>query len=318
MPAPDAVSANYDRQKQLTKGIVDRVLGMWRTLDPSNLDAGWGRGRVGEEIFVTVAAGQQFSAELADPFLTAVLIEQGIDPVSTASVNPRSFAGIAADGRSLETLLYEPIISVKAAMKAGTPLAEALESATKQLATYVGSELADAGRTSIGAGMVARPEVTTWTRYLSPPSCSRCVVLAGKVFKWNQGFLRHPLCDCKHCPTSETLAGDIVTDPRRYFDSLSEADQNKYFTEKGAQSIRDGADLGRIVNAQHRGGLAIASGAKASSVLADTSNGVQRSVDEVMTLVGKLKARPMPEDVITATTSRTAAAEALKRLGYLD
>src|SRR5690348_18342012 len=35
---------------------------------------------------------------------------------------------------------------------------------------------------------------------LNPPSCQRCAILAGRWYRWSQGFLRHPRCDCVNLP----------------------------------------------------------------------------------------------------------------------
>jgi hypothetical protein len=103
--------------------------------------------------------------------------------------------------------------------------------------------------------MAVTPSVTGYVRMLNPPSCSRCVVLAGKFYRWNEGFERHPQCDCRHIPTTENLAGDLTTDPQAYFDSLTPAEQDDTFGVAGAQAIRDGADMGRVVNARRNGGV---------------------------------------------------------------
>lgn len=55
-------------------------------------------------------------------------------------------------------------------------------------------------------------------------------------------------CDCVHIPAAESRAGDITVDPMEYFDSLSEADQNKYFGKANSRAIREGADITQVVN----------------------------------------------------------------------
>lgn len=87
-----------------------------------------------------------------------------------------------------------------------------------------------------------------YVRMLTPPSCDRCVILAGRWYRWNKGFERHPMCDCVHIPAAESKAQDITVDPMEYFDSLSEADQNKYFGKANSLAIREGADITQVVN----------------------------------------------------------------------
>jgi hypothetical protein len=46
------------------------------------------------------------------------------------------------------------------------------------------------------------------------------------------------------------MAGDLRTDPAAYFRSLSAAEQNRVFTNAGAEAVRAGADIGQVVNAR--------------------------------------------------------------------
>jgi hypothetical protein len=77
------------------------------------------------------------------------------------------------------------------------------------------------------------------------------VILAGRFYRWNAGFNRHPRCDCTGQPVvSAAAANDKLTRPRTYFDSLDPAEQDRAFTKAGAQAIRDGADIAKVVNAR--------------------------------------------------------------------
>jgi hypothetical protein len=118
------------------------------------------------------------------------------------------------------------------------------------LSTIVRTQVADAGRSATGVAMHARSAVKEYVRMLTPPSCSRCVILAGKRFKAQEAFDRHERCDCVNVPAVEDVADDIMTDPKAYFESLSATDQDRYFTQAGAQAIRDGADMNQVVNAR--------------------------------------------------------------------
>ncbi|NYJ19194.1 hypothetical protein [Glaciibacter psychrotolerans] len=113
--------------------------------------------------------------------------------------------------------------------------------------------MADTGRSVVGADIAQRPTLTGYVRMLNAPSCSRCVILAGKWFRWNQGFQRHPRCDCRHIPASENVGGDLRTDPYAYFNSLTPEAQTKAFGRIEARSIQDGGDIYRAVNIKARG-----------------------------------------------------------------
>ncbi len=95
---------------------------------------------------------------------------------------------------------------------------------------------------------------------LNPPSCSRCIILAGRWYRWNEGFRRHPRCDCQHIPASESVAGDMRVDPYETFRSMTLEEQERTFGRSQARAIRDGADIYRVVNINQRG-LATAKGA---------------------------------------------------------
>lgn len=294
MPAPpDEARRHYLAAKALGAAITGRVLALWDTINAAALDASWAA--AAGEVATFVAGGQAVAASLADSYVSAVLTEQNIEASALRVVAPRAFAGIASDGRSLLSLLDEPLIRVKVELGAGRPVQQALAAGRSLLATITTTQVADAGRTAVATAIAARPQVTSYTRMLNPPSCSRCVVLAGKVFAWNQGFQRHPHCDCVHIPTVEDVAGDTATDPVAYFAGLSRADQDRYFTAAGAEAIRRGADVGQVVNVRRTGaGLATAAGQLTPG------------------------ARLMPETILQrAGNDRAAAIELLRQHGYL-
>jgi hypothetical protein len=117
----------------------------------------------------------------------------------------------------------------------------------------VQSEIVAAGTDAASVEIALEPEWTNYVRVLVLPSCDRCVVLAGRVYRDLDGFLRHPLCDCQHWPVTswaEAEAAGLVADPTVAFErggvrGLSRAD---------AQAVRDGADLQEVVNAKRGGG----------------------------------------------------------------
>jgi hypothetical protein len=109
-------------------------------------------------------------------------------------------------------------------------------------------------------------------------------------------------CDCIHIPAREDSADDLRTDPKRYFQSLSAAEQDRVFGKAGAESIRHGADLSQVVNA--RSGMYSAGGMQLTSTAAATR--------------GAAGVRLMPEQILReANGDRTEAIRLLKRFGYL-
>jgi hypothetical protein len=138
---------------------------------------------------------------------------------------------------------------------------------------------------------------------LTLPSCPKCVILAGKFYRWNAGFRRHPRCDCRHVPSTENIAGDVTTDPYEYFHSLSGPDQDKWFTPSAAQAIRDGADIFQVVNANR--------GTKPGGLI--TTEGTSRAGN-----FGRGRApRLTPEGIYAQGLPREDTLRLLERNGYI-
>jgi hypothetical protein len=168
---------------------------------------------------------------------------------ATAAASTTPLVGVAGDGRPVSSLLYESVIGAKVAVAQGATAAEALASQGKWLSMAVGTLLSDTGRQSESLAMGLRP-IGGYVRMLNPPSCSRCVILAGKRYSAAAAFQRHPGCDCRHIPASESVANDLTVDPQAYVESLSVEQQDKLLGRAGAEAVRNGADLNRVVNAR--------------------------------------------------------------------
>lgn len=193
----------------------------------------------------TVAALQVAGAREASTYVGDVLDEQGMSAPPVATVEPIAFAR-GSSGLPLADVLATVPAAVKAAIGAGAKDA-ALTRGLTLLEGITETQIADASRLATTASFVARPEVRTWVRVLNPPSCGRCAVQAGQVYRWNATFQRHPRCDCRTLPS--TVANPATFDPRAYFDGLSPAEQDLRFGKAVAAEIRDGRDLVKAVNA---------------------------------------------------------------------
>ncbi len=235
------------------------VTSLWGGVDPGDATRSWSRRRVGEQLFVAVSLAQHAAASAAVEFVGDAVREQNHQPDPSGVVQPRALAGVASDGRKLESLLLQPLIEVEAAVKAGADPELAHRRAGDTLDRIARSEVTDAGQVAETTAITADRSVTGWVRMLAPGSCGRCAILAGKHYRWNAGFLRHPGCRCRHVPAVEDRADEVMTDPHLYFRSLSEADQNRLFGAGGAEAIRLGADIFKVVNVQTRNaGLGVA------------------------------------------------------------
>jgi hypothetical protein len=117
-----------------------------------------------------------------------------------------------------------------------------------QLDRLVMGLVADAARGAESVSIASRPQVYGYVRVVSTPCCSRCAILAGREYRWDADFARHPGCDCSELPITHPNS-EFMTSAEELVDGghvsgLSKADMRAY---------RDGADLSQLVNAKRNG-----------------------------------------------------------------
>lgn len=273
-----------------------------------------------------VSAAQERVAAQAQVYVPAVLEETGqvraVEPFARVTTSP--LVGVAGDGRPARSLMYQSVVGARAAVAEGATAGQALARSGQWLTLAVGTLFADTARASEALAMGVRP-VGGYVRMLTPPSCSRCAILAGKYYRKNAGFERHPGCDCVHIPASESVGDDLRVNVAEYFDTLSEAEQNRIFTNAGAEAIRNGADVNQVVNAR-RGMRTAQIGGKDVLI---TSEGTTRRGWAHNYLGGRdvrtagtryaRSARPrlMPETIQRVATNREDYLRLLRANGYL-
>lgn len=249
MPTPaEVASKHYRQQATLARKSASAVEALWRQVDPGDLDGSFAA--LGPRMARLVALGQFAAAGAASKYVADVVEAAGHTPDPLAVIDPRGFAGTAADGGDLTSLLYGAVIRAKALIAGGVTPADALLSARARVVLYAANETTQAGVSADGAATAVDRKVTGYRRMLVGPSCSRCVVLAGKFYRANDGFRRHERCDCRHIPAVEAGdLSDVTVNPRRYFDGLSREQQDATFGKADAEALRHGADMSRVVNA---------------------------------------------------------------------
>ncbi|GAA2681805.1 MULTISPECIES: hypothetical protein [Actinosynnema] len=234
---------HYRRQQGLVYRATDLAERAW--VDGS---ASWPD--VAAVLAEAVMIAQTAAAGGAQDYVGAALTAQGVEAAFDGEVPAEAFGGLVDSALSLlDTLILAPVSVRARALDAGLPLAEAQRRAQLTVVTLVSTAVADAGRQAEGVAGIASPRTRGYVRMLVPPTCARCAVLAGRVYGRRTAFRRHHRCDCRHIPAAES-APDLTTSPRQYFDALSESEQDRVFTSAGAQAIRDGADIGQVVNAR--------------------------------------------------------------------
>jgi hypothetical protein len=216
----------------------------------------------------SVQTYQAAAVTLSLEALSGILGEQGIDTAAEATTVP---ASLLTGTQPVSSMLTK---------------ADTAASMVRLVETLV----RDAGRTARAVDATTRPAVTGYVRSLQPPSCGRCAVLAGRVYRFSQGFQRHPRCDCMMTPTSDTVGKSLVTDSQEAVDNgwvrgLSQAD---------TEALQAGADLGQVVNVRR----------KAAGLVTGSS---------VMERAGRLT----PQGCLALGSDRTEQLALLKRYGYI-
>lgn len=331
--AREVALAQYARQQRIVRRTANRVQALWRQIDRANITASWQA--LAPQLLDAVSSGQQAAAADADDYVAAVIAAEGGTSRPEGRVKPEAFAGYASDGRPLVSLLYQPVIDWKVRMLAGQSMQDAARGALSSALQITATQVADAGRTAAGASMAGNRTIQGYVRVVQPPACSRCVLLAGKEYGWNKGFQRHPRCDCIHLPTTLLARGRYrhggFLNPEDYFQSLSQAEQNRIFTAAGAAAIRDGADIAKVVNA--RRGMYEAADQSGRRVRATREGTTRRGTYFQLELMRALQRgditsaqtraftltgpRLLPEQIYRQARSRDEAIELLRRYGYL-
>lgn len=253
----------------------------------------------------TVALFQAGAAQDALDSIGPMLDEQGISAPLRGDISARSFGGTASSGLGLDSLFQ-------------------MASSPEALALMVVTQIQDAARQAAGVSIVGRPGIG-YVRMLNTPSCSRCAVLAGKFFRFNAGFDRHPRCDCRHIPSNEDTSGDLRTDPSAYFESLSESEQARIFGKANSEAIRQGADIGQIVNAYGRSAGMQVAGVSPIKVIkgrkyttAGTTKRAQAAQQQKgLRRNGPQQIRLMPESIFARAASREEAQRLLRLYGWI-
>jgi hypothetical protein len=247
--AVEPIAAGHaERQVTLARRTSMELARLWRQIDRGNIAASWGAHL--PQALAVLGTSQATAAASAGLYVDDALEAQGIATSAAGRVMPGAFAGIASDGRPLASLLLEPGITALSQIKQGASPAQALNSGRFLLDLISRTQVADAGRVAVGTAIAARPQVHGYVRMVVGKTCSRCLILAGRRYKWNAGFQRHPRCDCRHVPVAEDVPGDVSTDPKAYFDSLDRDGQDELLGKAGADAVREGADMAKVVNAR--------------------------------------------------------------------
>lgn len=196
-------------------------------------------------VSATVAAYQQAA-------VTAAIAAVALWLNGTPRTDPVAFGGWASMGFPV----IEPIIATMDRHLPAPPEAvpdpwwtdwqQAKDTFMASVERTIAGQVQDAARTATQTELLTHGR-TRYMRVLSLPSCDRCVILAGRIYRWSEGFQRHPLCDCTMVPVDEARGIEALRiDPVEAIRSgkvhgISEADTRAI--------LDDGADVSRVINA---------------------------------------------------------------------
>lgn len=333
--SPTQASLEHHQQRQELAAATARQAGrLWGQVDPQDVRGSWGE--LVAQLVTLLSGAQQTAAQQSEPWLQRTMGSRL--PPAQGQLSPQSLSGIASDGRSLAPMLMYPGWAMLAAIARGASLATGLAAGRAMVDLLVRTQVADAGRAADSVAMVARPGIMGHERVVPLPACSRCIVLAGRLYRWSEGFQRHPRCDCTMEPVTEDEwhTERVDNTPANLFAQMSPAEQERVFTTAGAQAIRDGADLGQVVNARRGMRTATAYGRQVQATTEGTTRrGLygryrigedgslrQRQGSELTRRPGqRLRTartpRLMPEEIYRQADDREHAIHLLRTHGYL-
>lgn len=246
---PSSSVTHYQESQALRSGTFRKVRSLWRGMG-DDFDLSWMT--VGPRVNDAIQSAQTYSAISAVEYALAEGDEVGMPLTLAGPVNVAAFAGTTTTGATLAEVTRQAVINTKTAVASGLTIEQALAVGESWLTRFALNEVTRAGSDALSTAVAASPTSTGFVRMLNPPSCRDCLILAGKWYRWNEGFERHPGCDCKHVPARESM-NEIRTDPYAYFNSLSRREQDALLGVDDAQAVRDGADIYRVVNVRNRG-----------------------------------------------------------------
>jgi len=164
---------------------------------------------------------QVIAATLAERGVTTMLADQGYDLEPLARLDP---AGFVAPRPSIEHKVAQT--ETDAEFKR---LVESITQETARVAQQVTT--------------AAQADPIGWVRHLTFPSCFRCAGLAGRIYRYSDGFLRHPGCDC-------TMTSIADNDFAVTYDPVQLAREGKVtgLSKADMRALNEGADFGRVTN----------------------------------------------------------------------
>jgi hypothetical protein len=234
--------ARQEALDRVATAAAGEVVRTWSAANPNDLDTEWDyRSR---RIVSTVSNAQIEAARQATPYVGAAT-----EGAAGAAIVHEAFGGVTREGRDVGAEMFSGVTYTKSLIGKGMGVGQAFRAGTALMALLAANTIRDAGRSADHTDAVSKGYLYS-VRVVQPSACSRCAILAG-VKGYKTDFQRHPSCRCTSMPLRDRdTPNGFFRSPADYFDSLSEAEQNRVFTKSGAWAIRNGADPINVVNAR--------------------------------------------------------------------
>jgi hypothetical protein len=143
------VAADHARsRRRLAEKLRLEAKEAWAQVDPARISETWAMQI--PRLLLLLTGGQHAAAVSADRYVTEVLVEQGLSPATEGRVDAAALAGVASDGRPLESLLAQPGITAKVALASGYSIDYAMAAGGALTELIAHTQVADAGVRATG------------------------------------------------------------------------------------------------------------------------------------------------------------------------
>lgn len=249
MTTPEFALEHAADRKALGVQAAAFAVQQWGQVDPDNISRSWLS--LLAEVVAVLTGAQAAAAGSADQYVADAAELEGVTDEALAAVVAAAFAGRSADGRDLAEALYYPAIVALQGIAGGDAVDRALAAGEASLEAIVRTEVADAGRNADQVALTAQKGLAGYIRVIVGATCRNCTILAGKWYGWNEGFLRHPRCDCIHLPASQARSAGLVANPQEIYDNLTVKERTEAgWSHADQEAIAAGADLNQVTNAR--------------------------------------------------------------------
>lgn len=154
---------------------------------------------------------------------------------------PRETVGLARNGRPLTETFTSPLIGVKAALKEGRDVPDALRLGLVRATRMAGFETVQAAREALLDAIDADERFSGWQRTVSG-TCAACEALSADG---GPRFEVHPNCECQPAPVVRGLADRFpIPTGAALFAAKTQEEQDAAIGPEAAEKVRTGqADL---------------------------------------------------------------------------